>query len=239
MVFHPGVVRDGKATLRKMSFVDEPARLDFQVPAVEMRPVRAGLADALLPMSLATRFGLKPELRQFVVDPARHGVTPAEEDRITRMLADWGPNVSGRVERGYQSPLNLVLLLMGAAAVILVLGSTFAATGLAAADARPDVATLGAIGAPPGIRRLVTMGQAWFIAATGVPLGVLVGFVPGLAAVLSARNFLRSPQLYATDTTLVIPWPAIAALVVVLPLVAGLVAGVFARTRVTLTRRVT
>ncbi|WP_405152156.1 FtsX-like permease family protein [Sphaerisporangium sp. NBC_01403] len=235
VVFHPGVVTGGKVALHLDGGDDDPAGRAVSVPAIEMTPVQPGLADVLVPVPPATNLGLKPRVEQFLVDPGRHVITRAEEKRVLRMLGDWGPNVSGHVERGYEGQMNV--LVLGAAALLLVLGGTFAATGLAAVDAWPDVTTLAVIGAPPGTRRMVTMGQAWFIAATGVVLGAVVGFVPGITVAWSLRVYPLYPP--TPEPGVVIPWADIIGLVVLLPLVAGLVAGVFARTRVTLTRRVT
>ena len=62
-----------------------------------------------------------------------------------------------------------------------MLVATLTATGLAVADARPDLATLAAIGAAPRTRRLMAMGSAAVIGAFGAVLGVLAGLAPGIA----------------------------------------------------------
>ncbi|MEU8268902.1 hypothetical protein AB0B89_17250 [Sphaerisporangium sp. NPDC049002] len=244
VVFRPGAVREGMVTLGVWKGEDEPRFQRTSVPAIEVKPLQPGVGDALLPVRLVEDLGLRPLLTQLVIDPARHRVTVAEEERIRQGVAAVTSLAEVRVERGPERPVDIVFLLVFAGAIILVLGGTFAATGLAAADSRPDIATLAAIGAAPGIRRLVTMGQAWFIAATGVTLGAAVGFVPGLAKVWeSTPDLVRvtggtSDDVVASGSAIiVIPWLALAALVVLLPLLAGLVAGAFARAPVMVTRR--
>ena len=48
-------------------------------------------------------------------------------------------------------------------------------------EARPDLATLAAVGAPPRTRRYVAAAQSLVIGLLGTALGVALGFVPGLA----------------------------------------------------------
>ncbi|MEU9884855.1 FtsX-like permease family protein [Sphaerisporangium sp. NPDC051011] len=244
VVFQPAAVEDGRASLKISTMGATDLRAIYrqaEVPAVTATLAKGRRTDVLLPVSLATDLKLAPRLAELLIDPAVHRVTLAEEDRVVRQVAAVTRVAQVRVERGPQRAGSIVTVLLLAAAITLVLGGTFAATGLAAADARPDVATLGAIGAPPRVRRFVTAGQAWFIAATGVTLGAAVGFVPGVAATLEAANVIlpEGVNQFTTHVPLVvIPWASIAALVLLLPLVAAVVAGVFARTRVPLARRV-
>lgn len=243
VVFRPGVVGEGKLVMEVHKSEGAPTDRQVRIPAVEARSALPGAAGVLLPMRVATDLGLKPLLRRLVVDPSRHQVTPQEEERTSRMIEDVAPGTVVHLERGYQSHVS-ELLILGVAAAVLILGGTFAATGLAAADARPDLSTLGAVGAAPWTLRLVTMGQAWFIAVTGVALGVVAGFVPGVSSALAAaRNDYPptspAPGIGASLSAIVVPWTAIAGLIVLLPLVAGLVAATFGRAEITLSRRVT
>ena len=59
------------------------------------------------------------------------------------------------VERGYQADGETVViqLVLGALGAVLMLGGTLTATFLALSDARPDLATLSAVGASPRMRR--------------------------------------------------------------------------------------
>src|SRR4051794_16948427 len=119
---------------------------------------------------------------------------------------------------------------MVALASVVVLGGTFAAAGLAAADARSDLDTLSAVGGRPGTRRLVAAGQAVFIAGLGVPAGLLIGLVPGLA--LASQVSLRREDMHEVGlngvpfermgVVLSVPWPELLAAGIGLPLVAAL-----------------
>ncbi|MFD0891208.1 hypothetical protein ACFQ08_42230, partial [Streptosporangium algeriense] len=79
----------------------------------------------------------------------------------------------------------------------------------------------------------------------GVPLGLLVGLLPGVAMASQSAlqrdgrreagfNGVVYPKL---EMVLSVPWLTLAAVGVGLPLLAGLIALAFARTRVTMTRR--
>ncbi|WP_203983117.1 FtsX-like permease family protein, partial [Sphaerisporangium rufum] len=236
VVFTPEMIRDGTVTLyQERRGGPVPLR---SVPATAAVPRVPGLEAVMFSTGLAGELGVKPDLERLVVDPARHRVTPDEEQRLVRLLEDGETWISVTVERGYRSPYSMLLLAFGAAAALLALGGTFAATGLAAVDARPDVATMGAVGAPPRMRRLVTGAQAAFITGTGVVLGALCGLVIGAALV--GRLIEQATLFRELGGWGAIPWSAIgytAGLVLLLPLVAGLVAAAFVRTRITPARR--
>ncbi len=73
---------------------------------------------------------------------------------------------------------QLILVLLGG---VLMLGGTLTATFLALSDARPDLATLSAIGASPRMRRGVAAAYAVVVGVVGAVLGAAVGFIPGIA----------------------------------------------------------
>ena len=87
------------------------------------------------------------------------------------------------VERGYQRPPEavVILLVLGVLGGVLMLGGTLTATFLALSDARPDLATLAAVGAAPRTRRRVAAAYALVIGFVGAVLGAVVGFIPGVA----------------------------------------------------------
>ena len=62
-----------------------------------------------------------------------------------------------------------------------MLGGTLTATFLALSDARPDLATLSAVGASPRTRRGVAAAYAVVVGLVGAVLGAAVGFIPGIA----------------------------------------------------------
>ncbi|WP_203995147.1 FtsX-like permease family protein, partial [Sphaerisporangium rufum] len=238
VVFLPGLADGGSVELD----IGGSPLPGTRVPAEQAVLRQPGVASVLLPVSMATDLGLKPALDRLVVDPDDHRVTPAEEERLATLLADGDLRLPVKVERGHQTPVTytVLVLALGAGAALLALGGTLAATGLAAVDARPDVATMGAVGAPPRMRRLVTGAQAAFVAGTGVVPGALCGLVIGRAL---ADQLVGASYFYLeSGPWRAVTWPAVAgtaALVVLLPLVAGLVAAAFVRDRITLTRRMT
>lgn len=115
--------------------------------------------------------------------------------------------------------------LTGAAALIALLGVAMC-VALSAAEGRPDLATLSAIGAPPGRRRRLAGAQALVLAVIGVALGLGFGFYFARAA---------RPATGATET--IVPWGDLMLTVAAVPLLAVLVAMAGSIGRVPLTRR--
>ncbi|WP_316519894.1 FtsX-like permease family protein [Kitasatospora brasiliensis] len=137
-----------------------------------------------------------------------------------------------RVERGYQPKNDALTLALTGFAALVVLGAAGIATGLAAADSRQDQATLAAVGAPPRIRRSMAGLQCTLIALLGALLGAANGFVPAVGLLKSrAGGFGAKPALIAA------PWVELLLIVLALPVVAGLLAALFTRSRVPLGRR--
>lgn len=143
------------------------------------------------------------------------------------------------VERGYERPdefvvMLLVLFVLGS---VLMLGGTLTATFLALSDARPDLATLSAVGAAPRTRRLVAAAYAFVIGGIGALLGAVVGFVPGLAATwpLTANGWTADG---VSGHTIEIPWLLILGVVVGLPILTAAVVGLFARSRLPMVARI-
>jgi putative ABC transport system permease protein len=104
----------------------------------------------------------------------------------------------------------------------LVLVATLSATGLALTDARPDFATLAAVGAAPRTRRFMAMGTAAVVAGGGALLGVLVGIVPGAAV---AYPMLGKAGSGSSEPVIEIPWLLLGALPLLVPLLAVAVTG--------------
>jgi len=127
---------------------------------------------------------------------------------------------------------RVVLWILFGLAGVLMLGGTLTATFLALSDARPDLATLSAVGASPRTRRAVAAAYAVSVGLVGAALGAAVGFVPGIAVSYPlTRAYADSP---GPSHYLVIPWLEIVGLVVLLPLVTAAVVGLVARSRLPL-----
>ena len=98
-----------------------------------------------------------------------------------------------------------------------MLGGTLTATFLALSDARPDLATLSAVGASPRTRRGVASSYALVVGLVGALLGAAVGFIPGIAVTLPAdrRGWTPTTPAPSPGHYLDIPWLLIGALVLV------------------------
>lgn len=106
---------------------------------------------------------------------------------------------------------------------------------LAAAESRPDLATLAAIGAAPRTRRRFAAAQAAVISGLGTSLGVLAGLALGWVLVTAQRYRWDIPDY---GWQLSIPWAALGAIAVGLPLLAVAVGYVATRSRLPVARRV-
>jgi putative ABC transport system permease protein len=103
------------------------------------------------------------------------------------------------------------------------------------------------VGATGRVQRLLVAGQAAFVAGLGVGVGTLVGLVSGVASVfsrfyrdqVSGRGPVRGMSSDLVPFAVDVPWLMLAGVLVGLPLLAALLAGLCVRTRVVLTRRLT
>ncbi|GAA2573530.1 ABC transporter permease, partial [Actinomadura fulvescens] len=219
-----------------------------RLPAIAV-PDATGVRT-LVPPAVATRIGLPMENVALGIDRADHRVTEDEESRVQERLdgitADLN-SASIYVERGFTESFSQILLFLGLAGTLMVLGGSLIATGLSAADSRPDLATLAAVGARPRTRRLLMMGQAGFIAILGCWLGILAGLAPGIAVARpltaptqgGASADFSGGSINTTDhgTIVAIPWELLGAIGIVVPLIAMLAAGLFTRSRLPMVRR--
>ncbi|MFD0658471.1 FtsX-like permease family protein [Thermocatellispora tengchongensis] len=244
VVFDPALLRNGSTDLVLTSYGEagEEERRVVPVPAVAARP-QTRTVQAVLPRAAVERAGYEVTLEALIVDPGEHRITPGEEEAIAGDLSRVYYSLSIYVERGPQSGVAPQLLALAVAVALVVLGATFTATGLAAADARHDLAVMHAVGATARTRRAFVAGQAAIISGAGVLLGLLAGLVPGVAAAwrLTARfgtawGWPLSPE--PVTPTIEVPWALLGGGAVGLPLLAMLVAAAFARGRIALPRRI-
>jgi putative ABC transport system permease protein len=209
------------------------------VPATEI-PVRArsGMlqvpALVVVPPSMIDRLPVAVGTRMLVLGGPEDPVTAAEEARVNEVIAGLSDEHSIYVERGWQDDSWVARLLLLAIGGTLVLVATLTATGLAVADARPDLATLAAIGAAPRTRRLMAMGSAAVIGCTGALLGVLAGMAPGIAV---AHPLTSVDYGMGVDPVVVVPWDLLAAVAVGVSLLAVVVTGLAVRSRLPMVTR--
>ncbi|MBT2235724.1 FtsX-like permease family protein [Nonomuraea sp. NEAU-A123] len=238
VVFDPQLIKNGLATLQ-FDMGDEGSETRTkQVPAVLVSAADPRLSGGVVPPAALTSVGVQVKERRLYAM-----YRPADQERLTRDLSAISGRVDLYAERGRGNDLTVVLWILLGVAMVLVLGGTFAATGLAAADMRRDLDTMSAVGAPSRSRRLVIAGQAGYIAGLGAVVGVVAGAVAGIALSWPmAVGRQRGGEAFPFDpgpTTVAVPWLFLVALVLGLPLLAALVAGLSARTRLVLARRLT
>ena len=203
-----------------------PARTVL-VPVTRTSPALAVLSPALV-----EKLGLRTSPSALLLPAPISG--DAEKD-VTEALAALPEPPYFYVERGYQTPpevliIQLVLAVLGG---VLMLGGTLTATFLALSDARPDLATMAAIGARPRTRRSVAASYAAVVGLVGALLGAPVGFIPGIAV---SRPLTQDYGI--GSSVLDIPWLLVITVVIGLPLLTALVVGACARSRLPLVARV-
>jgi putative ABC transport system permease protein len=162
-------------------------------------------------------------------------ISSEQQEAVTEALAAVDLNAGLYVERGYQADDETVIvqLVLAALGGVLMLGGTLTATFLALSDARPDLATLAAIGASPRRRRWIASSYALVIGFVGAALGAAVGFIPGIAVTYPLTRGYSDAAAHYLD----VPWLMILGLVVVLPLLTALIVGLCARSRLPLVGR--
>lgn len=194
----------------------------------------------IMPERTAQRIGLHTAVYGSVY-AVSHRPTDAESQRTEAALDQAGGNVYVQSGTGSADREDIMLLVLTLFAGVVTLGAAAITTGLAKADAEADLTTLSAVGAPPRVRRSLSGFQCLVVALTGVLLGTAAGLVPAVALRLidlrSALKEMRLDPMQSAYTPIVLPWATIGLLAVVVPLLAGVLAAVFTRSRLTLSRR--
>jgi len=201
------------------------------VPALWLAPTRESTPMAVLSPEAAAQAGLLVETTALVLTGA--SVTPGQESDISEALAVASETAGIYVERGFERDQGwlVVLLILGGLAGVLMLGGTLTATFLGLSDARPDLATLAAVGASPRSRRGVAAWFALVVGFVGAVLGAMVGFIPGVAITYPLTTVDQSGPY------LDVPWLLIVSLVVALPLLTALIVGLTVRSRLPMVAR--
>ncbi|MEV5000581.1 FtsX-like permease family protein [Nocardioides sp. LML1-1-1.1] len=210
-----GPERTGSATA--------PARV---VTVTRTSPVMAVLAPRLV-----QRVGLERTTIGLLLPGP---ISRAAQQDITEAMGAMSNGGYLYVERGYETgtDVKVIRAVLVALGLVLMLGGTLTATFLALSDARPDLATMAAVGARPRTRRAVAASYAAVVGFVGALLGAPVGFVPGLAV---SRPLTQDFDTGAT--VLAVPWLLVLLVVVGLPLLTALVVGACARGRLPMTAR--
>ncbi|MBC6459955.1 FtsX-like permease family protein [Actinomadura sp. HBU206391] len=246
VLFEPRGVRDGVAIFK----VVRSGQGGFEdlrkvtIPAVRADAAAAAAPTALLPPVAARRLGLPITPTALLIASADHRVTAGESRRLDEAMAEGTDRADIYTERGFVESFGLPLLLLAVGGAIMVLGGSLISTGLSAADARPDLATLAAVGARPRTRRLLMMGQAGFVALLGCWLGIAAGLIPGIAVAFPLTSNDGAFGDGVLDgvpkhgVIIDIPFQLLGGVGIVVPLVAMIAAGLFTRSRLPVVRRI-
>ncbi|WGL52714.1 ABC transporter permease [Nocardioides sp. BP30] len=234
----------GQARLRQVTISVDVTKADGTLTHVLSKTVPATVvyrgADvsaplhAILPPALAQGLKLPTVVAGLELDQP-HLSNAAQKD-LDAALDGLATPATIYVERGYQTKTDALIIqfVLAALAAILMLGGTLTAMFLALSDARPDLATLAAVGADPRTRRGVAASYTFVVAFVGAVLGMLVGFVPGIAITwpLTGQQYPGSKGPY-----LDIPWLLIGLVVVGLPVLTALLVGACTRSRLPMVSR--
>lgn len=198
---------------------------------------RSWQAGLVLPTEVAQEAGW-PLMQdaQLVRDPDGP-IDAATQERLQQLLGD---ETYVDVERGFSNPLALVIAVLIAIFTLVLLVVTLTATALSIAEQERDQATIAAVGGSRRTRRLMVASQTWLLATIGIVLGALVGSFPGItiARALTSEGWdpITGLQL-DRDAIVDIPWLPLAIVLVAVPALAALLAGLGIRRTPDLTRR--
>ncbi|WP_422738834.1 FtsX-like permease family protein [Micromonospora sp. WMMD729] len=237
VVTDPRYLHDGLVTVQVDEYrvgQDEPRTTRRDLPGYALASA-IGQPRLLLSATAARQLALTPVPTGWVIDTA----APPSQRRLDRFTADLRAfgGFSLQVEQGAaprdDSPL---LLLLAAAAGVITVGAAGIATALAAAEGRAELSTLAAVGAAPAVRRLLAICQAGVIAGLGSVLGIVAGLGTAALVLFSANREYATAWPAREPYPYLVPWPALGVLVLV-PVVAMLGAGLFTRARLPIERR--
>ncbi|MET4925529.1 ABC transporter permease [Streptomyces sp. PSRA5] len=174
----------------------------------------------------------------------------SQEQKLNSELAKTGSDSMLTIEKGFTPENSTTLLALAVFAGLITIGAAGIATGLAQADAEPDLKTLAAVGAPPRVRKALSGFQCGVVAAMGVVLGSASGILPAIGLRFTERRaedlsyermldagFSGGEQATAPFVPVVIPWETLGLLLVVVPLGAAVLAALVTRSRGALARR--
>ncbi|SDB93816.1 putative ABC transport system permease protein [Sanguibacter gelidistatuariae] len=161
--------------------------------------------------------------------------TEAEEAAAQTALTVIEPEAAVFVERGFD-PTDTQFLMAVLVAIALVVGlvATAIVMTLAAAETRPDMATLGAVGAAPRTRRRIASAQAGLVTGIGTVLGAGIGVAFAWVLVLTRRH--EYSQI-TTGWSLHVPWIQVLAITIGVPVCASLGAYLLTRSQLPITAR--
>ncbi|WP_444950329.1 FtsX-like permease family protein [Micromonospora ureilytica] len=236
VVTDPRYLHDGLVTVRVGQVeagLDRPTAVR-DLPGYAL-PRSTGQSRLLLSTAAARQLGLSWSPIGWVIGTT----TPPNDDQQARFAAALRPFGTLSLSVEYGGPprdVSPLLLLLAAAAGLITVGAAGIATALAAAEGRAELTTLAAVGAAPAVRRLLAICQAGVIAGLGSVLGIVAGLGTAAIVLVSVNRQYASHWPVPDPYPFLVPWPALGVLVLV-PVVAMLGAGLFTRARLPIERR--
>lgn len=222
LVTRPGGVDEGQ--VRLVASAQGEAVLTRQVSAVPVATSwRSDIFTGAVWISPETAEQLGARAGRSTLLLHKPGGFDADDAETLRAL---GINSDGTtMSSGYQVGLLTVAIIGGAVLVtVLAIGVV---VSLAAAEGRDDAATLAAVGAPPGRRRVMGAVHGLFVGVLGGGLGLVVGTAAG-ASLLQVVGTPGVP----------VPWLTLVVIVVSVPLLAAGVGWMVTPSRVDMVRRI-
>ncbi|MDT5035443.1 MAG: putative transport system permease protein [Micromonosporaceae bacterium] len=237
VVLRPELVRNNQVTLEVYNDSDGSLKptAALSAPAYVLRGSAVGRAT-IVPPAIVARAGLAQHLDGVVAVTSRTP-TADETQRVTDALSLLKPAYTVQVEQPSDHHLNLILYILGIAGAVITIGAAAIATGLAAADSRPDLATLAAVGASPGLRRRLSLSQTGVIAGLGSLMGAAAGLGAAVAVLVALNSRYDQSWPAPPPYPITVPWLNLGLAVVVVPLVAMAGAGLLTRSRLPVERR--
>lgn len=206
-------------------------------PSVTVRANGAPVVGVLSPRA-AQRLGIHPVVTAIAITGASWDSRATQA--VNTGLAKIKASTSLYIERGPQDSsrgraIGWVILLL--ASLVAIVG-TLTATSLSLSDARPDLATMSAVGASRRTRRAVGGSFALLIGGVGAILGVVIGLVPGIALAyrLTKSSIPTADGGLVATHHIVMPWP-MTGVVLLLPVAMGLLVALTTRARLPIRAR--
>ncbi|MFN2489144.1 MAG: FtsX-like permease family protein [Actinomycetota bacterium] len=199
--------RDGERRAKvPATAVDSPGYLNESIPKVVVSPVTAA------------RLGLETQVSNHLLS----NPSPVSTDDIARArdVAERHPGVFLNSNDDYLPRYAAARVAATAMSLLLGLAVLAVAVALVASESRRSHQILAAIGAGPLAHRKLVAATAALLAALTALLAIPAGFLP--TAVVQVASQAGRP--------VVIPWMTIGIVLVVVPMLSAVVAGVVART---------
>jgi putative ABC transport system permease protein len=216
---------------------DGPVTTDIRtVPAVlgAWSPTPLGV---ILSPQAARALGWTLQSGGLIVNPGTAVDQAQAQDLAEAVEAATGSPASATVETekpanagaSTHSTMTILLIILG----FLIAGTIVVVTALGLADARADLATLAAVGAPPRVRRLITGWTAGLVTLLGCLLGGAIGLVP-------AWGLLRLIQIINAPfgDPIIVPWVVLVPLLIAIPLAAFVIGTLMPRSKLPMVARI-